>query len=97
MGMVMKKGYLNYLVDDGGVISVCPYQLFEIINHDLPSGWHFNAFTVSDENYINREALWGYRELCFVYNHYEQLIDMNEEAHRIYYQRKIQMENELYM
>ena len=94
MGMIMSKGYLSYLVDDG-VISACPYQLFEIIDNKLTSNWYFKAFTKDDDIYPYQEAVWGYYELCFDTNHYEQLVDMEENAMRIYFRRKIEIENEL--
>lgn len=94
MGMIMSEGYLSYLVDDG-VISACPYQLFEVIDNKLTSNWFFKSFTKDDDIYPYQEAVWGYYELCFDTNHYEQLVDMEENAMRIYFRRKIEIENEL--
>lgn len=95
MGMIMSNGYLNYLIDSGGVISACPYQLFEVTSSHLSSNWYFRAFTKEDNNYVNVEAVWGYFELCFIDDHYEQLIEMKETAHLIYFKRKIEVEKEL--
>jgi hypothetical protein len=88
MGMILKKGAIYYLINSGTVISASPYILFQITNHSIPNNWYFKIFTPDYYNYINMEAVWGYFELCFVDKHYEELIDMNRDAHRIYFSRK---------
>ena len=95
MGMIMRQGYLTYLLDSAGVISTCPSQLFEVLNNRIPTIWHFKSYTKDHFNYINREAVWGYHELVFDDTHYESLIEMDEEAHSIYFKRKIELENSL--
>ena len=92
MGMIIGEGTLDYLIDDSGIISACPYQLFEIIDNRLPSNWFFNAFIRSDDIFPYQEAVWGYYELVFDNSHYEKLIEVDEEAHRIYFRRKIELE-----
>lgn len=94
MGMIMRNGYLTYLIDDSGIISACPCQLFEVLDNIIPTNWYFKSFTKDFPNYINQEAIWGYYELVFDDNHHEKLIEMNEEAHRIYFRRKIELEKE---
>ena len=88
MGMILKQGSLFYLIDSGRIISACPHILFQIIDHILPASWYFKVFAPDYHNYINMEAVWGYFELCFVDAHYEELIDMDEKAHSIYFARK---------
>ncbi|GLB54007.1 hypothetical protein NBRC110019_30480 [Neptunitalea chrysea] len=95
MGMIMKRGYLTYLLDDSGIISACPSQLFDISNSTIPVDWHFKAFTKEHSDYLNKEAVWGYHELVFDDTHYEKLVEGEEEAERIYFKRKIELEKEL--
>lgn len=89
MGIIMKRGYLTYLIDDSGIISACPNQLFEISNSNIPTDWHFKAFTKEYSDFLNKEAVWGYHELVFDDSHYEKIIEGDEEAERIYFKRKL--------
>jgi len=95
MGIFLREGVLGYLIDDGGVISTYPYQLFEVTDNKLPADWYFRAFTREDDRFPYQEAVWGYYELCFEDNHYEQLVEREEQAMRIYYRRKIEFEKAL--
>jgi len=92
MGIITGEGMLNYLIDDSGIISTCAYQLFDIIDNNLPSNWFFKAYTNNDDVYPYREAIWGYYELCNDVNHYEQLIEHEEVALHIYFRRKVEIE-----
>jgi len=93
MGMIFGEGSLDYLIDDGRVISTYPYPLFEVIVNDISPKWFFKSFKKDDDNYPYQEAVWGYYELVFDENHYEELVEMEEKAHRIYFRRKIELEN----
>lgn len=96
MGMMLGEGTLDYLIDDGGYIFAYPYPLFEITDNKLPSSWFFKSLKNTDENYPYQEAIWGYYELVFDETHYEKLVvDIDEEALRIYFRRKIELEKEL--
>ncbi len=94
MGMLLGEGVLDYLIDDGGIISTYPYQLFEIVDNKISLSWHFRTFTKGDINYPFQEAVWGYSELVSDDNHYENLVEKEEEAHRIYFKRKKELEEE---
>ncbi|PTT02548.1 hypothetical protein DBR11_04475 [Pedobacter sp. HMWF019] len=89
LGILMIDGLLYYLVDDGGIISECPSLLFCIIDNKLPDDWFFSNI---ENEYTEIEAVWGYYELVFDPQHYSKLINMDEEAHRIYYRKKMGME-----
>ena len=95
MGMLMGEGALDYLVDDGGNISAYPYPLFEVVDSKLPSNWFFRSYKNTDENYSYQETVWGYHELVFDDSHYEKLVEGEEQAERIYFRRKIELEKEL--
>ncbi len=95
MGMIFGEGTLDYLIDDGGYVSSYPYPLFEVIDNRLPVNWFFKSLKNTDENYPFLEAIWGYYELVFDDTHYEKLVDCDEEAVRMYFKRKIELEKEL--
>lgn len=95
MGMILGEGTLDYLIDDGRAIVAYPYPLFDVIDNKLPSNWFFKSLKNTDENYPYQEAIWGYYELVFDNNHYEKLVEYDEEAHRAYFRRKIELEKEL--
>ncbi len=86
---------MDYLVDDGGYISAYPNPLFEVVNNKIPSSWFFNSLKRTDQNYPYQEAIWGYYELVLDNSHYEKLVDGDEEAQRIYFKRKIELEKAL--
>lgn len=94
-GMILGEGILNYLIDDGGIISACPYQLFEVVTNDVPVSWHYKPLLVGDNKFPYLEAIWGYHELVFDDLHYEKLIEGDEESKRIYFKRKIELEKEI--
>ena len=95
MGIILGEGTLYYLIDDSGYASVYPYPLFEIVDNKLPQNWFYKALNNIDENYPYQEAIWGYYELCCDKNHFEQLIEREEDAQRIYFRRKIELEKEI--
>jgi len=95
MGMILGEGILGYLIDDGGYVSVYPYPLFEVIDNKLPTSWFFKSLKNTNENYPYLEAIWGYYELVYDDVHFEKLSDVDEEAQRIYFRRKIELERDL--
>lgn len=95
MGMLLGEGVLDYLIDDRGYVSAYPYPLFEVTDHRLPLSWFFKSFKHTDIHYPYIEALWGYNELVFDDSHYEKLVDCDENALRIYFRRKIELEKSL--
>ena len=92
MGIIYGEGEVDYLIDDSGIVSACPYQLFQILDNKLSSNWYFRTFSICDDIYPFQQALIGYHELCFNTNHYENLVNMEDEALRIYFRIKIEME-----
>lgn len=55
----------------------------------LPANWFF---TNDIDEFAFIEAVWGYYELTSDPKHFVGLIEMDEEAHRTYFHRKIEME-----
>ncbi len=93
MGVIMFESYVSYLVDDGGTISACPCQLFEITDDHINSEWYFRTVAKEEEIYPYVQAIWGYEELCRNKNSYKKLIiEKDESAERMYYKRKMELE-----
>ncbi len=96
MGVIIFESYQAYLIDDNGLISACPCQLFEVIDDKITLNWHFRLVEKEEDIYPFIQAIFGYPELCFDKKTYENLIvDMKEEYQRIYFHRKIELEKEL--
>lgn len=97
MGLIIFETYQAYLIDDNGFISACPCQLFEVIDDRInSSNWHFRLIGKDEDIYPFVQAVLGYYELCFDKKSYENLIvEKDEEAQRIYFRRKIELENEI--
>ena len=93
MGMVLFKTYLGYLIDDNGFISVCPCQLFQVIDDKIPSDWYFRVIKNDENIYPFIQAVWGYSEFCFNKNSYEKLIvEKDSDEEYIYFKRKSEFE-----
>jgi hypothetical protein len=93
MGLIIFETHQAYLIDDNGFISVCPCQLFEIIDSKVNSNWHFRQIEKDEDIYPFLQAVFGYYELCFDKKAYENLIvERNEESQRTYFKRKIELE-----
>ncbi|WP_170254886.1 hypothetical protein, partial [Phaeodactylibacter luteus] len=96
MGMALAEKQLWYLVDEKGKPSFFPYQLFQVVNPSIHVNWYFRLYHEDDGIFpFDKEAMWGYSELCLDANHYEQLLDREGEALDVYFKRKIEFEEEL--
>jgi hypothetical protein len=96
MGMIIFETYQAYLIDDSGLISACPCQLFEVIDDKINSNWHFRQIEKEEAIYPFVQAIFGYHELCFDKKSYENLIVEKEEATLLqYFKRKVELEKEL--
>lgn len=93
MGIITGQSSLTYLIDDGGIILAYPYPLFNVIDHKVPPNWFFRSLKNTDERFPYTETIFGYYELVFDDTHYEKLVEMDEDAHRLYFRRKIELEN----
>lgn len=96
MGIMLSDKQLWYMIDEGGVPNFYPYQLFEVTDTLISNNWHFKLYNLNSEVYLfQKQAMWGYFELCFDENHYEQLVNRESEALRLYFRRKIELEEEI--
>lgn len=95
MGIVVFETYQAYLIDDG-LISVCPCQLFDIIDAKVSANWDVRTIEKDENIYPYIQMMIGYPEFCSDKMAYEKLIvEKEEEAQRIYFRRKIELEREL--
>lgn len=90
---------LNYLLDIplAGTGKTYPKWLnveyFEIVDSSLPNNMHFRYFGESDKRGVN--ALWGYEELIFDYDHYAGLIEVDKSALSIFAKRKQEIDQQM--
>ncbi|MFW6249240.1 MAG: hypothetical protein ACOC4J_05660 [Bacteroidota bacterium] len=95
MGILLAEKQLWYLVDEKGKPSFYPFQLFQVTETLTSSNWHFKLYNEDDGIFpFDKEAMWGYSELCFDNNHYEQLVDREQKALELFFKRKIELEKE---
>ncbi|MQP53595.1 MULTISPECIES: hypothetical protein [unclassified Flavobacterium] len=88
IGMLLYKDtkYLYYLIDINNKPYWFPNELFLIIDNNVPENWNFNIFnkSIDDDIYM----IFGYKELCFDEEHYNQLIEREKDALNIYFKNK---------
>ncbi|WP_143309453.1 hypothetical protein [Chitinophaga vietnamensis] len=93
MGIIIFKTYQAYLIDDNGLISACPCQLFEVTDSKVPSNWYFRLIEAEEDIYPFVQSIFGYYELCVDKKSYENLIvEKDEDAMRTYFRRKMALE-----
>lgn len=95
MGIITFQTFIAYLIDDNGSIAACPCQLFEIIDNTVTASWQFRLVEKDEGIYPYVQGLLGYPELCTDKMSYENLIiEQNEDAVRIYFKRKMEIEKD---
>lgn len=95
MAMILYKDtkYLYYLIDINGKPNWFPNELFEVLDNTLPNQWSFKIFNTESD--VDIYCLWGYNELCNQEDHYDQLIEREDEALIIYFNQKRKIEEDL--
>ncbi|TDQ12028.1 hypothetical protein [Pedobacter metabolipauper] len=94
MGIVVFETYQGYLLDEG-LISVCPCLLFEVTDEKVNVNWHSRIIGKDEGIYPYIQMVIGYPEFCSDKLAYDKLIvEKEEEAERIYFKRKIELEQE---
>ncbi|GHU72792.1 hypothetical protein FACS189413_16390 [Bacteroidia bacterium] len=81
-----------YLIDTYGRPDWYPNLLFDIIDNSLPNSWNVCIYNC---NSLKISSLYGFKELCNNDDFYDKLIERDEDAMRIYFKRKIELEREL--
>lgn len=82
---------LYYLVDENGRPSWFPYQIFKIIENDLPSSWFICVN--SDNVYTDYKNLIGFNELCNNEDYFNNLLEREPESLQVYFKRKKELES----
>jgi len=95
MAMILYKDtkYLYYLIDINGKPNWFPNKLFEVVDNTLPNQWSFKIFNAEAD--VDIYCMWGYNELCNQEDHYDQLIEREDEALIIYFNQKRKIEDDL--
>lgn len=95
MGTLLYKdtNCLYYLIDVNGRPDWFPYLLFDVSDNTLPENWFMRIDGKKQSNGVY--CIWGFEELCNEDNFYEHLIDRNDQAMKIYFKRKIEIEKSL--
>ncbi len=88
-----KSNDFYFLIDENGRPSWFPYQIFEIANNTLPKDW-FLRINTENEN-VDFKNLIGFNELCNNDIFFNNLLERDEDAMRIYFKQKIELEKEL--
>ncbi|MED4129768.1 phosphoribosylaminoimidazole synthetase [Shouchella miscanthi] len=84
-GIIHYEGGFRYLVyDDFETIYWYPAELFEVIDSNLPSNWHFKFF---GQNAEPISAIMGYKELLND-DHVDGLAELESEDIEIFLQMK---------
>lgn len=86
-GISLWRGRLSYLVSDAPHDSPnwYPIELFKIVDHSLPSNWHFNFYGYGEKHFLN--ALWGYEELLNL-DHYDNILEREGKDLLLFFKRK---------
>ncbi len=93
MGLIIFKTHQAYLIDENGLISTFPCQLFEIIDKRINPNWYFRLIENNEEIYPFVQAIFGYAELCNEKQAYMNLIvEMKDDAKQNYFNRKLEFE-----
>ncbi|OGX79262.1 MULTISPECIES: hypothetical protein [unclassified Exiguobacterium] len=83
-GMSLWGGSLQYLIQVNDYNpSWFPAELFTVEKHKIPENWSFDFPLINNVN-----AIWGYKELVDGSNHYDDLLEREGEALRIFEKRK---------
>ena len=91
MGIIYGINELSFMIDVQRSVYDCPYQLFEIVDNNIPPDWKLGLFEKSDL-YENIISIIGYKELVEVEKSYLDLYEGEENALLTYFKRKIELE-----
>jgi hypothetical protein len=86
-GITLWQGLLSYLlIGEGSQTYWYPAELFRVTQNELPPNWHFANFGQG----AAANAIWGYSELVNTEDHFDALANLEEDALKIFWTRKIE-------
>ncbi len=95
LGIIIFNTHQAYLIDENGLISTFPCQLFELVDMRINANWFFRLVEKNEQIYPYVQAIFGYEELCKDVNSYMNLlVEMDEDAKQKYFKRKLEFERE---
>ncbi len=94
-GILLGNCSLSYLIDEAGLMIASPSEAFQVTDNRIPPNWFCKIYAETDPQYSYKEAVCGYYELCFDEQHYSQLVEQQNDAMLLYYQRKLETEKSL--
>lgn len=86
---IWRKLVLFLVVDETSKPNWYPAGLFKVVDTQFPSSWQFTRYNNKDERHV--EAILGYPELLEK-DHYIGLIEREEDALKIFYKRKFDID-----
>jgi hypothetical protein len=94
MGLIFAYDGLAYLIDSFGSPFDCPYQLFEIVDNNLPIDWKLQIF-INSSYYNGIVSICGYKELVEDEKHFLNLFESEFDTIYTYFKRKTDYEKYL--
>ena len=90
-GQLIWKGMLQYLIQGSQehLPSWYPAEVFEVIDPRLSRSWFFQYDGQSDFS-----AIWGFKELVFDQNFNDALMEWEDWAIQVFFERKLFMDTE---
>jgi len=78
------EGILKFLtIGEENLPSWYPAELFDVVDKMIPLEWYCDV-----KSGENLEAIWGYREIVIDEEHYDELLEREDKAVRIFLKRK---------
>ncbi|MBV4360607.1 hypothetical protein [Pinibacter aurantiacus] len=84
---------LYYLIDVNGKPEWFPHLLFDVLDNTLPKRWFMKIYEKDGDGDIY--SILGFDELCNNEDFYDLLLVRDDEAMRIYFKQKAELEKEL--
>jgi hypothetical protein len=85
-GMVLYEDSIIYLLyDEYQMANWYPGELFEVIDHKIPSNWYYQFYGYQE---IGISAIWGYRELVLSKEHYNGLGEQDSDEVALFFKNK---------
>lgn len=71
-----------------------PASFFDVVDASIPMKWQFKYSSENEEGSQSPTSLWGYHELIQSENHFINLIERDEDALAIFWNRKAEIDQQ---